>query len=333
MAPVGKRFNLSCAFVCAFLCSASFQVGFIAVLPFLVSVAYWLLPSWVGRKSIAALAAGICATALFFGLQTGLNAALGTKSSHPEAALYVYDLSQLSRYEKTLLLPRSDLIRPETALSQVESTAGTGSLIPLIWGSHPIVRDPVSTSGYLAADLQHAWISAILHHPLGYFEERSALLGMQLTITHPIPWVYQVPPSLNYPPLSSALQRAGLDYLSPFTRGPLTEQQGGQLYSVWVYLLLTIIAWAVLRRRGGGYRQITNLAIAIVLYCAVMFFATTEGDYRFVYPIVVVGTVMAILALPRRLWRAERSDASPVVGDAVSASSSAGGSEIGGDSI
>jgi hypothetical protein len=304
LGPAYWRSNIAAALGFAFICCASFQIAVFPLFVLFVAIAGLVLPTSVRRRKLLVTAVAIGGCIALVGSQLAIERIINTESLHPEQAIYVYDLAQLSHAEGKNLFPRDDVVRPNKVDSVLRSNVKTGTLDILVWGNSAVIYWPIE--GRQLGDLRHAWLTAILHNPIGYLRERASLESAYLAISQPSFWVYQWPPDLpQFRPISTTLQDAGIDYLKPFSVGD-NNLVGGPLYRVWVYLLVILAAVPLLWRRGGAYRQLSFLAIAMIDYTVVLFFTGPDLLYRFGYPIVVVGTVMVVALLPRKLPRRRR---------------------------
>jgi hypothetical protein len=293
-----QRFNLICALVCAFLCCATWQIGLVPIFVLFVVLALQILPMRVRRRSLVALGVGLAMCAGVFVLQIGIEKALNTEVTNSQQGTYIYDLGQLSKMNDQVLFPRDMLLPHKDALAFLK-TIPVGDVDGIIFGKTAVVAFFVQ--GAQLSSLQHAWFNAILHHPWDYLKERTDLLWSQLAISHPSVWTFQYPPDpRQYLPLANGLQADGLNYLSTFSTG--INLYGDILYTAWFYLVLAVASVPLLWRRAErGARVIAAFALSIVLVETAVFFTVPGLVYRYSYPVVVAGTVLAPVLLPR--WR------------------------------
>jgi hypothetical protein len=117
------------------------------------------------------------------------EAALGTKCTHPEQALYIYDLAQLSKAEDTLLFPHEVIVPHANTLSDLRRTPA-GLLAPIVYGRGRLIEFGPELGPAQVSSLQHAWISAVTGGPVGYVSERARLGLALMAVDHPF-WTYQ----------------------------------------------------------------------------------------------------------------------------------------------
>jgi hypothetical protein len=121
------------------------------------------------------------------------------------------------------------------------------------------------------------------------------------SIGHPQYWLWD-PPGLfpAYEPKFPSANALGYDYLAA-----LTLQQnnlyGDFLYDAWIYLLILVVAIVVLFRRRPADRVLAALALGMILYELVLEFTGPGEVYRYLYPMVATGTVLAPVLIPRHV--------------------------------
>jgi hypothetical protein len=296
-----RGFNLAASLVFAFLAAAAWQVGVVALGVLFVFLALTLLPTETRRRTLVAYATGLLACVILLGLQHGVERAINTRTTQPEQATYVYDLTQMSRMQDKVLFPAETLRHPATALAnlrkaQLSDHDGYVGQTSVVEFPTNVVQHPTNPAHVTA--LRNAWLSSVVHHPWDYLTERTDLALAQLSITHPSFWTYQVPPDgPQFLPVSMSLRNDGITYLSAFVVGG--NLYGDPLYTVWVYLIVAAAAVPVLlRRRRAGDSAVVALAIStLILECAV-FFTAPALNYRYAYAIVVAGTVLVPVMVP-----------------------------------
>lgn len=305
MGPSQRRFNVAATVVMGCLCCATWQIALVPLLALFAVVAGIVLPRRMRHRRLAVCGAALAACVALFGLQTGIEKAIGTKSTYPQQSLFVYDLARLSTMEGKILLP-SDVVVPNSNAKRTLLHVPTGGYPDLVFSGHPVVDFLINA--HQEASLQHAWIHAIVHDPLAYLDQRTDLTLAQLSITEPSLGIYQIPnsPTKRFRALSTTLQSDGIDYLKFFTSG--ADRHGDIIFDVWIYGLILVAAVPILlKRREPCDLVVVGLACAALLLAVALFFSISTMAYRFSYGIVAVGTVVAPVLLPRRPWRGTRA--------------------------
>jgi hypothetical protein len=292
--------NLTACLVCAALCSFAWQIAVAPLLVLFVLLAHRLLPSSLARRRAVVIPAGFVGCIVLYGVQDAAEAALGTQSTHPEQALYIYDLAQLSKAQDTLLFPATVIVPHENTLEDLRRVPA-GSLAPIVYGRKRLIDfGPERLSPTQASSLQHAWFSAIAGDPVGYVNERVRLGLALMAVDQPSFWTYQVPPDTpTQLPISATLRQYGIDYLEQFSTG--VNVYGDVLYTGWIYFGVLVAAVPLLlRRRLLGDVEVAAFAGAMALFQFVIIFTIPALIYRYEYPIVVAGTAVLPVLLP---WR------------------------------
>jgi hypothetical protein len=311
LARLGQRqrtTNLVLCLVCAALSSFAWQIALAPLAVLFALLAHRLLPSssgrrlpsWLGRRWTVAIAAGLIGCLVLYGVQDVAEAAIGTKSTHPEESLYIYDLAQLSKAEGTLLFPHDVIVPHQDTLSDLRNVP-TGLLAPIVYGKGRLIDfGPTRTSPAQASSLMHAWISAVTGHPVAYVRERLQVGLALMAVDRPSFWTYQYPPDTRTQlPVTSGFRQYGIDYLEQFSSG--VNLYGDVLYTGWIYLGVLIAAVPLLlRRRLRGDVEVAAFAGAMALFQLVIIFTIPAVIYRYEYPIVVAGTAVLPVLLP---WR------------------------------
>jgi hypothetical protein len=247
----------------------------------------------VRYRKLTVFALGAIATLGLYVVEAGVQWATGTESTHPAQSAMVYDLAQLSKEEHRVLLPRS--VDPGQSLSALEAGTTVRQIDGLLFVADPPVRFPVEGATY--SDLKSAWERAILHNPAGYLSERLRLGLWMLSIGHPSYWLFSPPHSFaQYSPKYHTIDNWGYDYLSVFTFGPGSET-GDQLYDGWIYAAISVLGAVILLRRRATERVVGAMCVALLIYLFVLEFSGPGELYRYVYPLVAAGTVVAVVLL------------------------------------
>ena len=145
--------------------------------------------------NLAVCGLGLVATMGVLLVELGVQSAAGTRSTHPVQATFLYDLAQLSKQEHRVLIPKE--IDPGQSLAAIEHGITVYDPNGLLFGKGAPVHFPVPASAY--SSLRSAWLSAIVHDPGGWLDERLRLGVWMLSIGHPSFWLYN-PPLPQYPP-------------------------------------------------------------------------------------------------------------------------------------
>ena len=176
--------------------------------------------------------------------------------------------------------------------------------MPLIFGPDagiPVPRPPDQVS-----ELGEAWREAVVDHPRTYLGVRWDAWMHQLSIGAPPVFVFHPgidSNELGYEIAIPALNEVATDYLRLFVSNEFLD--GGVVFTVWVYLLLCGVAAVILLPRPGAPRIVGLLALSAWTYQAGLFFGTMATQYRFEYPVVVIGLLSTAVAV--RVLVAERS--------------------------
>jgi hypothetical protein len=240
------------------------------------------------------LAAAVCAVVV--GVVRTASWALDVQAAHAEQGPMLYDLFQMSEREHALLLsssyyPAQDLARLERAVEPLRYDATLQALVAqpgVLW--YPIGSDRIG-------DLHHDWFRALREHPGTWLSVRFQLYGRLLGVTGPSWWVYQ-PVAVDNPsdsrPTLTGPTKWTWEYLDLFTADP--NPTGGPLHRVWPYLLVTAVAtWRLGRSRTDPARRLLALlGLASLVYNAGWFLGAMDEQYRFMYPNVVLGVVVAV---------------------------------------
>ncbi len=306
MGPNQSRLNLVASLICAYLCAATWEIALAPLLALFFLTAFIVLPARTRHRVFTAGAVGLVGCITIYGTQAGLEAAIHTTQEHPQQVVYEYDLAQMSRLEGRVLFPRQVLVPHRKALAYFK-TIPVGTFDGIVFGPQAVVQDQVGSN---EGALQHAWLDAVLHNPIGYLEERTDLVLAELAITQPSFWTWQPSPDTpQFRPLSVSLRSDGEDFLEKFAVGG--NLYGDVLYTVWVYVVILGVSIPVLLRRSRSSPPalvVAAFAIGLFMLGVVLFFASPILIYRIAYPFVVGGTVVAPLLLPSR-----RADIGPPV--------------------
>jgi hypothetical protein len=243
---------------------------------------------------------------------------LDVQAAHAEQGPMLYDLFQLSeRGHEVLLSPSYYPAQDRTALEQAVRPLQYDSTLHQLLEQPGALWYPVAPAAI--GDLHHDWFRAVRDHPGRWLSVRFQLYGRLLGITGPTWWVYH-PLAVDNPPDSrpsfEGPTKWTWEYLDLFTADP--NPTGGPLHRVWVYLLVTAVAvWRLFRGPADPSRRLLALlGVASLIYAAGWFVGAMDNQFRFMYPNVVMGVVVAVAwaGLNWRDRRARRALVEPVSG-------------------
>lgn len=300
------------------LTMATHQDAALAVfVPVSFACGLWLVrsrPSWALRRRRlvgGALASGVAITLLMLGSQALVNGALNVRNTHELGTIFAYDLAALSRQDHRNLFPASVL--PDRSMRLILADTTTDSIDALLFGPQaPIPYAPLAPK--TAAALQHAWAHQVRSDPLGYLRERFKLFLNEVSITQGSLMVYDPaidPNTLGYHTTFSWANNVANDYMQAFT-GPADD--GGIVFSVWLYLLICAVGAGVfLRLRSTRRLLIGALCASVITYQLGLLFGVIDVGYRFELPVVVAGEITILFAI-RLLWETwRRRERAPAV--------------------
>ena len=262
------------------------------------------------RRGLAALVGGTALTIVLAGLVVAGGRAAGVDQVRPEQQLYIYDLAQLSIRDGRSLFPES--VYPSGDVATLAATSSVDSPVPLLFG--PDAPIPVPLSDAQVDDLQEAWLDEIKDEPRNYLDLRIDAFGHQLALDGPPVFVFHPGIDANARGYEIEFNRANdvaTDYLGLFADENLN---GGLIERPWIYLVLAIAAGILLLRSAMPLPLVGALGLTALTYQSLLFIGTMATQYRFEYPVVVVGmlvTVVAVKALVDRRRRGGEAAVSP----------------------
>ena len=209
---------------------------------------------------------------------------------HPEQQTLFYDLAAISIDTDSSWFPNGvydgDVATLEQAFDVVD-------VFPLVQPPDPVIH-PLRAGEY--RNLVEAWAQAVLHNPASYLQARWDLFRHQLAIAGPVDHVFhdQVDPNewgyhFAFP---SAFDRVR-SYLAASTFG--SGQHGGPLHTVWVYVLVTIAGMGWFRSDRMQRRVLAWACAATLVNLGGFFFGAAGASYRFAWPSVVIGCLVAVV--------------------------------------
>jgi hypothetical protein len=278
------------AVAAAWLTLAARQNAAAAVVLSCILLMFLVLPARRERGRLwrigGAAIAGCALTLVLMASQFAVNAALGVRDVDPQQQLYIYDLAAISERERENLFPRQVLA--ERGLRTIDQHWNVDSAGPYIFGPDAPIPVPLSPRAYTA--VSEAWREAVVEHPLTYLSERTELWLRQITLTRSAVWIYHPGIDVNGYGLTvrfPELNQAARDYVEAFAAN--TSLDGGPLYTVWVYLLISIAAAAILIRAGRpwGFVVAGVFALTALTYQSGLFLGAMFTQFRWEFPVMV----------------------------------------------
>jgi hypothetical protein len=266
------------------------------------------LPAW--RGVLAAVAAGaVAAVAIAGAVRVTTYQVLATERKHPEQMIYLFDLFELSKRERVVLVPPS--IFPSQDLALIDRLVTPASADTLLYT--PSVNLIPTLEGERLAELRQAWIDAVRDHPAAYLAIRTKRWLAQASMTA---WSWEVyHPGIFPDPAEFTLTRpeitglaiarprlhdAATTYLEWFTTR--LHLEGGLVHLVFVYQLMLIGGIVVMwRTRRPRTRVLAGLFVAAALFELSFFVLAPTTFYRYSYCTVVVGLVAAVTSVAELL--------------------------------
>ncbi len=246
---------------------------------------------WQGMVQMAAMAvtAGVMVVMMLVS-QEVVRKVAHVSHIHPEQQTLFYDLAAISIDTDSSWFPANiydgDVERLREAFDVVD-------VLPLVKHPDPVIY-ALERGEY--PDLFKAWANAVLHNPGSYLHERWDMFMHQLAINGPAEYVFhdQVDPNewgyrFAFP---GAIDRV-LSYLTASTFG--SGQRGGPLHAVWVYVLITIAGLGWFRSPRVERRVLAWACAATLLNLGTFFFGAGAASYRFAWPSVVMGCLVAVV--------------------------------------
>ena len=248
------------------------------------------------RQVLAAVLAGVVLTGGLAATQWVATAAIGARDMNIEQYTFIYDLAALSERERENLFPPD--VMPERGMRPVDAYWNEDTMLGYVFGAQPPIAVP-PLSERAGADLRESWLDAIADHPLEYLDVRLDLLLRQLAVTRSAIWVYHPvidPNPFGYEIRFPDVNGAAKDYIGAFAN---RENDGGWIYSLWVYQLLALAAVALLVRwsRGWALATVGGLGLAALAYQVGLFFSAPVAQSRYEFPVVVAGLLGAAVLL------------------------------------
>ncbi len=250
--------------------------------------------SW--KRVIAAAVAGGVATVALMGSQFALGQAIGIQDVNPDQYIYVYDIAAMSHRDQVNYFPRSSGVR---SIAEVNKFWNVDSVNPLFFLPDSPFKAPLPQK--TVDDLREKWVSLVTGRPGGYLAERWDIFKRQIAIGRRAVFVYH--PGIDPNPYGYAIKHVeantqAKDYVDGFADA---NNDGEILYTLWVYLLISIVTTVLLLRSGRREVQaVGSLALAGLAYQVGLFLGPMGTQYRLEFPMVVATIITAIVAVAVR---------------------------------
>lgn len=258
------------------------------------------------RRPVVLGAAGVALTVGLLASQLVAAGLLDVHDAHPEQYVLIYDLEVLSHDQRRNLFPAD--VMPRRGVEVIDQHYNIDSVNPLLFSTDPPVGTPLADGPYRS--LRRAWADAVTDNPDDYLGERMELWLRQIALTRTADFIYHPaidPNRWGYEPWFDDMNDTARDYVEAFTDDPRTLK-GGPLHTVWVYLAVATAGGLVLfvGRRRPAQRLVGFMGLAAVTHQAGLFFGAMGTQYRFQFPVVVIGVVVAVALLQVMVERRQR---------------------------
>lgn len=278
------------------------RAGLFALMPWIRYETILLLPLFIWGEYVLA-GRRLAHTARFAGMLLVLTVALGLfvakvvkpEARHPESTLFLFDLAGISIRSNQLLLTPASF--PANDLAVLRRHYWSDNVTPIVWGKpeSEMVRLVV---GDELAELRRRWVSAIVTHPLEYFDTRGTIIVSYLRGHWPFhpgidtnAEIHLFWPRLNQ--MVNAYLYAAPQWLF-----------GHWLSLVGPFVLLVVVVRQKLHLRRPEWMIYLILAIA---YQLILLPLIAASDYRYGYATVLL--FFLILGLTARnlilVWQAQ----------------------------
>jgi hypothetical protein len=247
----------------------------------------------VGRW-IPVVGSAFVTVALVVGSQAAVRSVFDVESTHPEQALFIYDVAALSHAEREVLF--DERLYPAQDLAALDARWDRAVMHAYVFGPDAVL--PFYVSGEQYEVLREDWVDAVRDHPSAYLRERLDLWLAESSISAPSSWIAHPgidPNPWGYRPLVPRADAWLQSYMEAFAAGP--SLNGGLVHEVWIYLVILLagtlyLGAATKRRRLLGWLCLSGLA-----YQASLFVGLMGTAYRVNVCCVVIAIVVAIIAV------------------------------------
>ena len=263
--------------------------------------ASWRWGKWGGRaRIVAAISAGIVAPLAVVLSLAVWESAIDVDQEHPETAVFVGDLDEMSGRVGQVLMPAS-VVDPPFTLDEFR-TSSIYSLDTLWFFNR---RASLRQTDAVHADIARAWRDSVREYPIVYLKGRWRLFTRQIG--------WSGPPSIAYFPADIGTTRSprphfpeaaakASTYLSWFAHNG-DWRFGGLVHRAWLWwaLVAATAAWQWIRFRRRTY---TWFALIVAAHLSALFFVAPHGQFRFVEFAVEVAQLSLVAAVAATKWTA-----------------------------
>lgn len=281
--------------IAAVLAVASRQnaIAAVAVVIGWMFVRWW--PHSVRWKHYArAAVAALCASAAIVVALSVWSAAVGVKSEHPETALFVGDLDEMSTRVGVNLMP-ADVVDPPLTMDEFRSSSIYALDTLWFYGRRASLRQPAA----IHAEIRSAWRHAVVDHPVVYFHGRWKLFTRQIGWSGP-PRIAYFPEYLGGPrspvPVFPSWAARASGYLAHFTDDGWYGT-GGWAHRAWLWWAASgaLAAWWVARGRRRWHHDLVPMVfLAITAHLGALMFVAPHAQYRFVEAAIVLAQIALV---------------------------------------
>lgn len=246
-------------------------------------------------------------------VNTGVARLAGVERTHPEQAVYLFDLATMSARRGEVLLPPE--VFPAQDVRLLRQTYNPYSVEPLLFGDAAILEFPVGSDQ--VSVLRSRWLDAVRADPIDYLRGRWKTWTRQIGWSGHVWWIfhpYVDPNPWGYEIEHDAVNDVMQEYMTSFTSDPWLG--GNDLFRIWPYLLVCCGGLVMLRRRSD-VRLVGWACAGALAHESTLFLGTMGVQYRYNYPVVLVALITASIGM-RSAWQAvirRRDGLAPAVDD------------------
>lgn len=259
----------------------------------------WRWGPWAGRRRLLATAAtGLLAPAAVLLSLAVWETAIGVDQEHPETAVFVGDLDEMSGRVDRMLMPEI-VVDPPFTLDEFR-TSTIYALDTLWFGNR---RASLRQTDAVHAEIAQAWRDSVREYPVVYLKGRWQLFTRQVGWSGP-PAIAYFPADIGTsrsprPHFPEAASKAST-YLSWFAHEG-DWRFGGWVHRAWVWwaLVTATAAWQWLRFRRRTYAV---FALLVAVHLTALFPIAPHMQFRFVEAAIVIAQ-LAIVGAVAVTWR------------------------------
>lgn len=171
--------------------------------------------------------------------------------------------------------------------------------IDTVWHLEP-VRNYLNS--FSAERYMSVWLHGIEHDPMAYLKSRvgafASLLGLRSIVgCVPAYWgVYGLPEQVS----ALGLQNE-MDARAHIIGHAAQDLYGTPVFRNWFYALLLLVGTAIAAFRTSGETRVTTIGVAVAAWLYLLSFAPTTiaCDFRYLYPVAALSTILCIFLLTR----------------------------------